>query len=241
MLATWPWRCTASRTHRPSRPIRPLRRARPATGDGAPEVASLVSEIRQRFPDLPASPPLQGDAERLRLFGGVTEFLRAATAKGPLVLHLDDLHWADKPSLLMLRHLARQLGGERLLIVGSYRDVELERTHPLAEVLGTLRRETSFRRILLRGLPTDDVVAYLTALADEDPDPEITERRKQLAAALHRETEGNPFFIGEVLSHLVESGKLYWDGAHWRTNVTSTSELGIPEGVREVVGRRRSG
>ncbi len=219
---------------------RPDAELRRELGEGAPEVANLVSEIRQRFPDLPESPPLQGDAERQRLFGSVTEFLRAATTAAPLVLHLDDLHWADKPSLLMLRHLARHLGGERLLIVGSYRDVELERTHPLAEVLGTLRRETPFRRILLRGLPTSDVVAYLTALADEDPDPEILERRKQLAAALHRETEGNPFFIGEVLSHLVESGKLYWDGEHWRTNVTSTSELGIPEGVREVVGRRLS-
>jgi class 3 adenylate cyclase len=219
---------------------RPDAELRRELGDGAPEVASLVSEIRQRFPDLPTSTPLQGDAERQRLFGSVTEFLRAATLAAPLVLHLDDLHWADKPSLLLLRHLARHLGSERLLIVGSYRDVELERTHPLAEVLGTMRRETPFRRILLRGLPTADVVAYLTALADEDPDPEIMERRKQLAAALHRETEGNPFFIGEVLSHLVESGKLYWDGSHWRTNVTSTSELGIPEGVREVVGRRLS-
>jgi class 3 adenylate cyclase len=220
-----------------ARPDAELRRE---LGDGAPDVANIVSEIRQRFPDLPTPPPLQGDAERLRLFGSVTEFLRAAAAAGPLVLHLDDLHWADTPSLLLLRHLARHLAGERLLVVGSYRDVELDRTHPLAEVLGTLRREASFRRILLRGLPTDDVVAYLTALADEEPDPAIQAARRALAEALHRETEGNPFFIGEVLSHLVESGKLYWDGAHWRTNVTSTSELGIPEGVREVVGRRLS-
>ena len=220
-----------------ARPDADLRRE---LGEGAPDVANLVSEIRQRFPDLPTSPPLQGDAERLRLFGSITEFLRAATAAGPLVLHLDDLHWADTPSLHLLRHLARHLSDQRLLILGSYRDVELDRTHPLADVLGTLRRETSFRRVLLRGLPTDDVVAYLTALADEEPDPTIQAARRALAEALHRETEGNPFFIGEVLSHLVESGKLFWDGAHWRTNVTSTSELGIPEGVREVVGRRLS-
>ncbi len=227
----------AFRQYVKARPDAELRRE---LGEGAPDVANLVSEIRQRFPDLPASPPLQGDAERLRLFGSITDFLRAATAAGPLVLHLDDLHWADTPSLFLLRHLSRHLAGERLLILGSYRDVELDRTHPLAEVLGTLRRETTFRRVLLRGLPTEDVVAYLTALADEEPDPAIQAARRALAEALHRETEGNPFFIGEVLSHLVESGKLFWDGAHWRTNVTSTSELGIPEGVREVVGRRLS-
>jgi predicted ATPase len=101
-------------------------------GEGAPDVANLVSEIRQRFPDLPASPPLQGDAERQRLFGSVTDFLRSATAASPLVLHLDDLHWSDKPSLLLLRHLARHLASDRLLILGTYRDVELDRTHPLA-------------------------------------------------------------------------------------------------------------
>jgi class 3 adenylate cyclase len=209
-------------------------------GEGAPDVATLVSEIRQRFPDLPASPPLQGDAERQRLFGSVTDFLRSATAASPLVLHLDDLHWADKPSLLLLRHLARHLASDRLLILGTYRDVELDRTHPLAEVLGTLRREVKFHRVLLRGLPSDDVVAYLTALADDEHDEGVVAARRALADALHRETEGNPFFIGEVLSHLVESGKLFWDGAHWRSNVTSASELGIPEGVREVIGRRLS-
>jgi predicted ATPase/class 3 adenylate cyclase len=209
-------------------------------GVGAPDVATLVSEIRQRFPDLPASPPLQGDAERQRLFGSVTDFLRSATAASPLVLHLDDLHWSDKPSLLLLRHLARHLASDRLLILGTYRDVELDRTHPLAEVLGTLRREVTFHRVLLRGLPSDDVVAYLTALSDEEPDASVLAGRRALADALHRETEGNPFFIGEVMSHLVESGKLFWDGKHWRANVTSTSELGIPEGVREVIGRRLS-
>jgi tetratricopeptide (TPR) repeat protein len=220
-----------------ARPDDELRRE---LGQGAPEVANLISEIRQRMPDLPQSPPLQGDAERLRLFESVSIFLRNAAETTPVVLHLDDLHWADEPSLLLLRYLARNLASERVLILGTYRDVDLDRTHPLSKVLGTLRSESSFRRILLRGLPSSDVFAYLSALADDTPDAAATAGRQAFAETLHRETEGNPFFLSEVLSHLVESGKLFWDGARWTANVASPSELGIPEGVREVVGRRLS-
>jgi class 3 adenylate cyclase len=209
-------------------------------GSGAPDVATLVSEIRQRFPDLPAAPPLQGDAERLRLFESAASFLHNAAASHPLVLILDDLHWADKPSLLMLRYLTRNLAGARLLLVGTYRDVELDRTHPLAEVLAALRREPIYRRILLRGLPESEVDGWLAALAADDGTGEPAERRRQLSAALYRETEGNPFFIGEVLTHLAEEGKLVHEEGRWRARVTSISELGIPEGVREVVGRRLS-
>ncbi len=219
---------------------RPEPELRRELGAGAPEVADLVSEIRRRLPDVPPSPPLQGEAERLRLFDSVTSFLQSAAAASPLVLHLDDLHWADKPSLLLLRYLARNLAGVRLLVLGTYRDVELDRTHPLAELLPALRHDTAFRRILLRGLPENEVLAFVTALADDAPDEDTRARRTVFAKALHEETEGNPFFLGEVIAHLVESGKLTWEEGRWTSRVTSVSELGIPEGVREVVGRRLS-
>ncbi|MEE8467974.1 MAG: AAA family ATPase, partial [Planctomycetota bacterium] len=219
---------------------RPDAELRQELGSGAPEVASLVSEVRERFPDIPQSAALEGEAERLRLFDSVAAFLRNASAATPLVLHLDDLHWADKPSLLLLRYLARTVGSERIVVVGTYRDVELDRNHPLSEVLGELRREPVFRRILLRGLPDEDVMAFLMALADDEPDEETLAARQALAEVLHRETEGNPFFLGEVLSHLVESGKIVWEGGRWQSSVASITDLGIPEGVREVVGRRLS-
>jgi class 3 adenylate cyclase len=217
---------------------RPDEALRSELGEGAPELATLVSEVRQRFPDIAQAPRLEGEAERLRLFESVTAFVRSAAAAGPLVLLLDDLHWADKPTLLLLRHLARDLASQRVLVLGTYRDVDLDRAHPLAEVLATLRREPVFQRVLLRGLPEADVEALVFALAEDDPDPETAAARRALAEALHRETEGNPFFIGEVLRHLAEEGKIYREGGRWRSRVTSVSELGIPEGVREVVGRR---
>jgi class 3 adenylate cyclase len=216
---------------------RPDAELRTQLGPGAPEIATLVSEIRQRFPDIEEAPKLDPEAERLRLFESVTEFLRNASAAQPIVLHLDDLHWSDKPSLLLLQHLAQRTARDRLLILGAYRDVELERTHPLAETLGALRRLPNFRRVLLRGLPQESVVDLLTVI---DPSEEGAPARQALAAALHQETEGNPFFIREVLAHLIETGKIVHEGGRWVGKVTSIADLGIPEGVREVIGRRLS-
>ncbi len=216
---------------------RPDAELRPQLGPGAPEIATLVSEIRQRFPDIEEAPKLDPEAERLRLFESVTEFLHNASSAQPLVLHLDDLHWADKPSLLLLQHLAQRTARDRLLILGAYRDVELDRTHPLSEVLGALRRLPNYRRVLLRGLSQETVVDLLGVL---EPSEEASAGRTALAAALYEETEGNPFFIREVIAHLIETGKIVHENGRWVGRVTSRSELGIPEGVREVIGRRLS-
>jgi class 3 adenylate cyclase len=199
-------------------------------GAGAPEVALLVSELRERFPDVPTAPSLEGDSERLRLFEGVATFLRNAAAEQPIVLMLDDLHWADKPTLLLVQYLARNLRRDRVLIVGTYRDVELDRTHPLADTVAALRRERLFERVLLRGLPAEDVHAFIEAFGDQDAPPEFS-------ATIHRETEGNPFFVTEVLRHLAESGALTRVDGRWVGDLESFAD-NLPEGVREVVGRR---
>ncbi len=239
-------RCYEGEASLPYRPFveafRQYTRSRPddelrmQMGPGAPEIATLVSEVRRRFPDIEEAPRLDPEAERLRLFESVTEFLRNAAAD-PLVLFLDDLHWADKPSLLMLQHLAQRTARDRLLIVGAYRDVELDRQHPLSEALGALRRIPNFRRVLLRGLPQETIEDLLAII---EPSEEVAAERQALAGALYQETEGNPFFIREVLAHLIETGKIVHENGRWVGRVTTVSELGIPEGVREVIGRRLS-
>ncbi len=197
---------------------------------GLAELATILPELRERYPDLTVLPPLEDDAERLRLFEGVASFIRSVASVQPLVLVLDDLHWADKPSLRLLQHLMRSVNDARLMIVGTYRDVELDRNHPLAEAMTTLRRHRAYERVLLRGLPRDDVKALIEAIGGQ----EITD---DFANLLSRETEGNPFFVAEILRHLVETGAIRRESGQFVGTLDSVASQ-LPEGVREVIGRR---
>jgi tetratricopeptide (TPR) repeat protein len=142
------------------------------------------------------------------------------------VLVLDDLHWADQPSLLLLQFVSRELNNSRLLLVGTYRDMELSRQHPLAESLGELTRERLFQRVLLRGLNQQDVGRFIEVAAGVDPPP-------GLAEAVYTQTEGNPLFVTEVVRLLVQEGEL-----NQETGPRNSWTVRIPEGVREVIGRR---
>src|SRR5439155_10381390 len=123
-----------------------------------------LSEVRDA---LNVEPRAAGDPEeaRWRLLEGVTAFLRSASQSQPLVLILEDLHWADRGTLDLLTHVARNLGSTRLLIVGTYRDVEVDRSHPLAATLAELRRGAQFGGILLRGLDMEGVRRMIAAIA----------------------------------------------------------------------------
>ena len=144
-----------------------------------------------------------------------------------MVLVLDDLHWADHPSLLLLEFVARELSNARVLIIGTYRDVELSRQHPLSRSLGELTRERLFQRVLLRGLDQEDVGRFIE-LAWGIPPP------RGMVEAVHRQTEGNPLFVTEVVRLLVQEGELTQEKAGQRDSWS----VRIPEGVREVIGRR---
>ena len=194
-------------------------------GPGAADIAQVVSEVKERLPGLPVPPALEPEQARFRLFDSITTFLKNASRSQPVVLVLDDLHWADKPSLLLLQFLARELRGARLMVLATYRDVELRRGHPLADTLGELSREGLSQRILLRGLTEHDVARFIELTAGRKP-PEA------LVEAVYRETEGNPFFFNEVVRLLVADGRLE------RPEEVKSWSVTIPQGVREVVGRR---
>lgn len=200
-------------------------------GVGGPVIAGVIPSLRTKLHGLAEPEPLRPDEERVRLFDAVAEFMKALSAAAPTVLVLDDLHWADGDSIAMLRHVARLASRNRLLVVGTYRDVELDRQHPLADALAMLRRETDYQRIALRGLDEGGVRTLLGTLSDEPP-PEA------LVSAITTETYGNPYFLREVLLHLVEAGQLYHDG-EW-VDASRVKKLGIPESVRQVIGRRLS-
>ena len=199
------------------------------------ELTRVLPELDARVPGL--APPVQTEAEteRHRLFEAVSDLVVEISQAAPLVLVLDDVHWADKPSLLMLRHVARAAAPMRVLVLATYRDTDLDRTHPLSDVLADLRRQPDVARLALRGLDADGIAEFMASTAGHDLD----ERGHELARALHEETEGNPFFAGEVLRHLAETGAITQQDGRWVSDRT-LEDVGIPEGIREVVGRRLS-
>jgi integrase len=218
--AYWPWVQALRAYVEQSKP----EALRTELGGGAAELAQIVPELREHFPDLP-QPTLEVEGARFRLFDAFARFLRNAAAVRPLVLLVDDLHAADEPSLLLLRFLAGELGGSRILVVGTYRDVDPTVRDPLDSTLAELAREQATRRIGLGGLSREDISRYVELAAGATPPAALT-------AAIHEETEGNPLFVAEVVRLLAAEGRLS------DVDTRALWTLGIPQGVREVIGRR---
>jgi eukaryotic-like serine/threonine-protein kinase len=201
-------------------------------GTGATDVARIVSEISEKLKVKPR-PQKDPEEERYRLMQAVTTFLTNAACVQPLLIVLEDLHDADKGTLDMLTNVSRHLAGARLLIVGTYRDVEVDRTHPLSAALAELRRVSTYGRVILRGLNADEVRRMLESIT-----------RKSfpwgLAEAVHRQTEGNPLFVQEVVRYLAEEGLVTQKDGRWRPTKDTPLEMNIPEGLRDVIGKRLS-
>jgi tetratricopeptide (TPR) repeat protein len=201
-------------------------------GSGAADVARIVSEIRERL-KIKLRTQKDPEEERYRLLQGVSEFLSNAANVQPMLVVLEDLHDADKGTLEMLTHLSRNLTGARLLILGTYRDVEVDRSHPLSAALAELRRVSTYGRVLLRGLNPDEVRRMLEGITRESVP-------WGLAEAVHRQTEGNPLFVQEVVRYLAEEGLLARKEGQWRPTKDTPLEMSIPEGLRDVIGKRLS-
>jgi DNA-binding SARP family transcriptional activator len=174
------------------------------------ELARVVPELSERLPELEVPRGRDSDTERYFLFEAVVALLAAAANNGPVVLVLDDLHWADKPSRLLLRHVTQRLVDAPIFVVTTSRDTD---------VLTEVDRERRAHRTRLVGLTEADVGALLKTWNDAAP--------SALVRAVHAETDGNPFFVGEVLRHLSET-----------TGDMEGGRFGIPEGVRELLRRR---
>jgi tetratricopeptide (TPR) repeat protein len=219
----------ALRSYVLSREVKDLRKE---LGSGAADVAHIISEIRERL-KIKLRPQKDPEEERYRLLQAVTEFLSNAANVQPMMVVLEDLHDADKGTLDMLTHVSRNLAGARLLIVGTYRDVELDRSHPLSAALAELRRVSTYGRVLLRGLNADEVRRMLESISRESVP-------WGLAEAVHRQTEGNPLFVQEVVRYLADEGLIARKEGRWRPTKDTPLEMSIPEGLRDVIGKRLS-
>ena len=198
------------------------------------DLARLIPTLRDRVPDLPSPRESDPETERYLLYAAAAGLLEDASEHEPVLVILDDLHWADSPTLSLLRHVVGAGSSMRVMVMGIYRDSDLARDRPLTALLADLHREGGGERMKLTGLESEDVLALMEAFAGQ----ELDEDGRALAAEITRETAGNPFFAGELLRHLTESGAIVQqDGGRWHL-VGNVAELGLPQSVREVIGRR---
>ena len=198
------------------------------------ELGRILPGLRARMPRLSPARATDPDTERYLLWGAVLGLLRAGSEREPLVVVLDDLHWADKPSLLLLKHVLVEGQGIRALIIGTYRDSELHRDHPLAEVLADLHRVEGVQRLALGGFEQTEIVELMERAGGHELDQALL----ALSRELHRETDGNPLYTAELLRHLLESGVIYRQENGRFTVRGEVAELGLPQSVRELLGRR---
>jgi DNA-binding CsgD family transcriptional regulator/tetratricopeptide (TPR) repeat protein len=199
-------------------------------GDTAGELARLAPEIEAKLGPLAPNSALPASEERLRLFDHVTRFLQNLAGDSGLLLFIDDLHWADQGTLSLLSYVLRNLHTEKILILAAYREIELDRKHPLAAALVEWNRERITTRISLARLTFEETSSLLAVLFGQET---ISD---DLTRVLYMETEGNPFFIEEVVKALIEQGQIFQEDGRWERK--EISELAIPQSVKEAIGRR---
>src|SRR6266704_3772927 len=193
-----------------------------AAGAGAPYLAQLVPELGGLQSAAPSVPP-QSEHARFYLFDAVATFLQSRPDHAPLVLVVDDLQWADTPSLLLLQFLVHEQRDTAMLVVATYRELEARQNPHVADVLGALARDG--RHLPLRGFGDEEVALFIEGKTG----------RSASAAQVradHHETEGNPFFVDEIVHLLVAEGALE------RRDATIARKLPVPQGVRETIRRR---
>jgi tetratricopeptide (TPR) repeat protein len=202
---------------------------RETLGESAIQIAKLAPEIETRLGPFPGRPELPAHEERLLFFDAVVDVFANLARKQGLLFYADDLHWADRGTLWLLGHLLRKLREERVLVLGAYRETELDRAHPLAKALVDWNRERLVTRIPLRRFDQAETSEQLGALLGESVSAEFGD-------AVHRETEGNPFFVEEVLKSLIEKGSVRRESGRWKR--CDVSELVIPQSMKEAIGSR---
>ncbi|HUG14752.1 MAG TPA: AAA family ATPase [Thermomicrobiales bacterium] len=194
-------------------------------GSAAPAIAQVVPEVGERLPGLPAPDAHDSDRARFRFFDGVARFLRNVALRSPLVLVIDDLHWADESSLALLAFVAREIGDSRIVIIGTFRDTEAGADGRLSKPLDDLSGNPLLQRHDLSGLTEENVRRMIAEATQAEPD-------ERVASAIHQRTGGNPFFVGEVVRLLLAEGRLSGAGSG------EAAGAPIPPGVKGVIGHR---
>jgi DNA-binding CsgD family transcriptional regulator len=204
-------------------------------GSAGGELTRLLPDLPARVGGLPAPVAADADTERHRLHTAVTDLLAGAGRRQPLLLVLEDGHWADTPTLVLLRHLARASSEARVLVLVTFRDVEADVPAELADALADLRRSEHVVRLRLGGLSEENVEEFVRRAGGGELDP----AEPELARALRDLTEGNAFLLCELWRALVEKDAFAIEDGTLRLT-SPLHEIATPQSVREVVSQRLS-
>jgi DNA-binding CsgD family transcriptional regulator/tetratricopeptide (TPR) repeat protein len=202
-------------------------------GAGGGELTRLIPDLAARVGPLPDPVTADQDTERHRLHQAVAELLVNTSRRRPLLVILEDAHWADNPTLNLLRHLSRAAADARMLLVATFRDLEADMPAELSSALVDLRRTEGVVPIRLTGLTSAEIAELVSEAAGGDVGAELP----RLAASIHELTEGNAFLVIELWRALIETGTLVLADGHARLT-RAPEELGTPDTVREVVTER---
>ncbi len=219
--AFWPW----SQIVRKSLHDKAAEQLIVELGSGAASIAQVVPHIRSLLPDTPEPADLDSEQARFRFFDSVTTFLNRLSEQHPLVLIIDDLHWSDRSSLMLLEFLADEIASRRILLIGTYRDAEADASVPMIRTLERLNRSRATHRIQLSGFEIRDAAEFTRMIAGR-PLPE------DLVKTVYQRTNGNPFFLREVVQFLSDEGRNSDPSAPNGWNAA------VPVGVREAITLR---
>jgi ABC-type oligopeptide transport system substrate-binding subunit len=193
------------------------------------DLLRLVPDLRSNFPDIPTGEPLEPEAERMRLFESVLALWHKMSEIGPVLTFIDDIHWADSGTISLLGQLAHHASHQKMMIVATYREVELHQSQAFQELLANLYRDHLVTRIKLPRLTANQTGELLETLFSEEVTAEFVQ-------SVHLETEGNPFFIEEVCKALVDQGQIYFAEGRWQRAKGGLPN--IPQGVRVAIHSR---
>jgi tetratricopeptide (TPR) repeat protein/tRNA A-37 threonylcarbamoyl transferase component Bud32 len=196
------------------------------------ELSKLVPEIRQKLGAVPESLPISPEHGRDRLFEAVSQFVTNISKEAPLLVILDDLQWTDQTSLLLLHYLARGVYRESLLLLGAYRDTDIDEKHPLSPVLTELNRERLLQSAQLKRMSFDDTLEMIKRILEQDDVP------KEFCEVVYEKMRGNPFFTEEVIKSLKEEEIIYREDNKWK--IKDVSKIEFPKTVKGVIKARVS-
>jgi DNA-binding winged helix-turn-helix (wHTH) protein len=216
-------------------PYQPWREVLTSLDRDVPDIVGVRREALAPLLGGPGAVDLESDSARFALYNSVLDVLDTVAARGKAALVvLDDLHWADVQTLALLRHLIERALTTPVLVMATFRESDIDTSHPLAVLLAATHREAGVTRMALRGLDDGEVLGLLETVAGHEMDHDGLALRDLLRA----ETEGNPFFVTEILRHLAETGAISRQGDGRWTSPAHLRNQGLPVSVREVVGRR---